>query len=159
MPTFFVAFFVLHIYFFRVENFYYKMGVYMQKLTKNYDYNVNLSRVFSGCLLETNYVYTYEGDDYKNVKHVVIEYTEDLGTEFESKSGSAFNFSSSSSNGSGKHGYSVNNSEEWDKTITINDTNSNLDYKKLMNGYNSTRKIAVYVDGKLVDTFTVEVDI
>ena len=125
----------------------------------NYDYNVNLSRAFSGCLLETNYVYTYEGDDYKNVKHVVIEYTEDLGTEFESKSGSAFNFSSSSSNGSGKHGYSVNDSEEWGKTITINDTNSNLDYKKLMNGYNSTPKIAVYVDGKLVDTFTVEVDI
>lgn len=125
----------------------------------NYDNNVNLSRDFSSCLIETNYIYTYEGEDYKEVERVAIEYTSDPDAEFETTSGSSLNFSSSSTNGSGKSSHSVNNGREWDRTISINDTDSNYDYKKLMEGYNSNRKIAVYVDGKLVDTFTVEVDI
>lgn len=125
----------------------------------NYDSNVNLSRDFSGCLIETNYIYTYEGEDYKNVQHVSIEYTADPDAEFETEGGSSLNFSSSSTDGSGRSSYSVNSGREWDRTISINDTDSNYDYKKLMEGYNSTRKLAVYVDGKLVDTFTVEVDI
>ncbi len=124
----------------------------------NYDNNVNLSRDFSGCLIETNYIYTYEGDDYKEVTHVSMEYTADTDAEFEAERGSSLNFSSSSTGGSGKRSYSVNNGSEWDRTIQNNDTNSNYDYKELMEGYNSTRKLAVYVDGKLVDTFTVEVN-
>jgi hypothetical protein len=124
----------------------------------NYDNNVNLNRDFSGCLIETNYIYTYEGDDYKEARRVAIEYTADPDTEFEATGGSFLDFSSSSTDGSGKRSYSVNNGSEWDKTISINETDCNYDYKKLMEGYNSNRKIAVYVDGKLVDTFTVEVD-
>lgn len=125
----------------------------------NYNNNVNLNRDFSGCLIETNYIYTYEGDDYKKVERVSMEYTADTDAEFEAEGGSLLDFSSSSTDGSGKRSYSVNNGSEWDKTIHDNDTDSNYDYKKLMEGYNSNRKIAVYVDGKLVDTFTVEVDI
>lgn len=125
----------------------------------NYDNNVNLNRDFSNCIIETNYIYTYEGDDYKEVKRVAIKYTSDPDAEFETTSGSPLDFSSSSSDGSGTSSHGVNNGREWDKTISINDTDSNYDYKKLMEGYNSNRKIAVYVDGKLVDTFTVEVDI
>ncbi len=125
----------------------------------NYDNNVNLNRDFSRCIIETNYIYTYEGDDYKNVEHVSMEYTADIETEFETESGSILNFNSSSTNGSGRSSYSVNSGEEWDRTININDTDSNYDYKKLMESYNSTRKIAVYIDGKLADIFTVEVNI
>ena len=125
----------------------------------NYNSNINLNRDFSGCLIETNYIYTYEGDDYKEAQHVSIEYTADPDAEFGATGGSFLDFSSSSTDGSGKRSYSVNNGSEWDKTIHDNDTDSNYDYKKLMEGYNSTRKLAVYVDGKLVDTFTVEVDI
>lgn len=126
---------------------------------KNYNNNINLSRDFSGCLVETNYIYTYEGDDYKEVSHVSMEYTADTDAEFESEGSSSLNFFSSSTDGSGKSSHSVNIGGEWDKTISINETDSNYDYKKLMEGYNSNRKLAVYVDGKLVDTFTVEVDI
>ncbi len=125
----------------------------------NYDNNVNLSRDFNRCIIETNYIYTYEGDDYKEVERVSMEYTADLDTEFEATTGSSLDFNSSSTDGSGKSSHSVNNGREWDKTISINETDCNYDYKKLMEGYNSNRKIAVYVDGKLVDTFTVEVDI
>ena len=125
----------------------------------NYDNNVNLSRDFSSCLIETNYIYTYEGDDYKEVSHVSMEYSADTNAEFESEGSSSLNFFSSSTDGSGKSSHSVNIGSEWDKSISINETDSNYDYKKLMEGYNSNRKIAVYVDGKLVDTFTVEVDI
>lgn len=125
----------------------------------NYNNNINLNRDFSGCLIETNYIYTYEGDDYKEAQHVSIEYTADPDAEFEATGGSLLDFSSSSSDGSGKSSHSVNNGSEWDRTISINDTDSNYDYKKLMEGYTSTRKHAVYVDGKLVDTFTAEVDI
>ncbi len=124
----------------------------------NYNNNINLNRDFSGCLIETNYIYTYEGDDYKEVSHVSMEYTADTDKEFEAEGGSFLDFSSSSTDGSGKRSYSVNSNREWDRTIQNNDTNSNYDYKKLMEGYNSTRKLAVYVDGKLVDTFTVEVN-
>ena len=125
----------------------------------NYNNNINLNRDFSGCLIETNYIYTYEGDDYKEAQRVSIEYTADPDAEFEATGGSLLDFSSSSSDGSGKSSHSVNNGSEWDRTISINDTDSNYDYKKLMEGYTSTRKLAVYVDGKLVDTFTAEVDI
>lgn len=125
----------------------------------NYNNNINLNRDFSGCLIETNYIYTYEGDDYKEAQRVSIEYTADPDAEFEATGDSLLDFSSSSSDGSGKSSHSVNNGSEWDKTISINDTDSNYDYKKLMEGYTSTRKLAVYVDGKLVDTFTAEVDI
>ena len=124
----------------------------------NYNNNVNLNRDFNRCIIETNYIYTYEGDDYKKTEHVAIEYTADLDAEFEATTGSSLDFNSSSSDGSGKSSHSVNNGREWDRTISINDTDSNYDYKKLMEGYNSNRKLAVYVDGKLVDTFTVEVD-
>ena len=125
----------------------------------NYNNNINLSRDFSGCLVETNYIYTYEGDDYKEVSHVSMEYTADTDAEFESEGSSSLNFFSSSTDGSGKSSHSVNSGREWDRTISINETDSNYDYKKLMEGYTSTRKLAVYVDGKLVDTFTAEVDI
>ncbi len=124
----------------------------------NYNNNINLSRDFSDCLIETNYIYTYEGDDYKEVSHVSIQYTTDTDAEFEAEGGSSLNFFSSSTDGSGRSSYSVNSGREWDRTIQVNDTNSNCDYKKLMEGYNSTRKLAVYVDSKLVDTFTVEVN-
>jgi len=125
----------------------------------NYNNNINLNRDFSGCLVETNYIYTYEGDDYKEVSHVSMEYTADTDAEFESEGSSSLNFFSSSTDGSGKSSHSVNSGREWDRTISINETDSNYDYKKLMEGYNSNRKLAVYVDGKLVDTFFVEVDI
>ncbi len=125
----------------------------------NYNNNINLSRDFSGCLVETNYIYTYEGDDYKEVSHVSMEYTADTDAEFEAEGSSSLNFFSSSTDGSGKSSHSVNSGREWDRTISINETDSNYDYKKLMEGYNSNRKLAVYVDGKLVDTFFVEVDI
>lgn len=125
----------------------------------NYNNNINLNRDFSGCLVETNYIYTYEGDDYKEVSHVSMEYSADTDAEFESEGSSSLNFFSSSTDGSGKSSHSVNSGREWDRTISINETDSNYDYKKLMEGYNSNRKLAVYVDGKLVDTFFVEVDI
>ena len=97
-----------------------------------------------------------EEDNMEQKMRVLIA---DPDAEFGATGGSFLDFSSSSTDGSGKRSYSVNNGSEWDKTIHDNDTDSNYDYKKLMEGYNSTRKLAVYVDGKLVDTFTVEVDI
>ncbi len=127
--------------------------------SKIYDNNVNLNADFNGCHVETNYIYNYNGDDYKKVERVAIEYSADPDAEFEATGGSLLDFSSSSTDGSGKSSHGVNNGSEWDKTISINETDSNYDYKKLMGGYNSNRKIAVYVDGKLVDVFTVEVDI
>lgn len=127
--------------------------------SKIYDNNVNLNADFNGCHVVTNYIYNYNADDYKNVERVAIEYTADLNTEFASEKNSRLNSSSSSTDGSGRSSHSVNNSNEWDRTISDSDINSNYDYKELMEGYSSTRKIAVYVDGKLVDVFTVEVDI
>ena len=127
--------------------------------SKIYDNNVNLNADFNDCHVVTNYIYNYNGDDYKNVERVAIEYTADLNTEFASEKNSRLNSSSSSTDGSGYRSSSVNDGEEWDRTISDSDINSNYDYKELMEGYSSTRKIAVYVDGKLVDVFTVEVDI
>lgn len=127
--------------------------------SKIYDTKVNLNADFNGCHIETKYIYNYEGNDYKKVERVAMEYTSDLNTEFASEKSYRLDSSSSSTNGSGKSSHSVNIGNEWDKTISDNDTDSNYDYKELMEGYKSTRKIAVYVDGRLVDTFTVEVDI
>lgn len=125
-----------------------------------YDSKVHLDADFSGCFIETNYTYNYKGENYKKVKYVAMEYTADLDTEFEGeKNYLSTNFGSSSTDGSGERVYTVNNSEEWDKTIHESDTNSRQDYKKLMEGYASTRKLAIYVDGKLADVFTVEVNI
>ncbi len=130
--------------------------------TDDFGYNsaVHLDADFSGCLIETNYIYSYEGENYKNVDQVAMEYTPDLETEFIPKKIYAFiDSSSSSSDGSGKRIYTVNDSKEWDRTIESSDIDSNFDYKNLMEGYKATRKLAVYVDGKLTDVFTVEVNI
>ncbi len=130
--------------------------------TDDFGYNnaVHLDADFSGCLIETNYIYSYEGENFKNVKQVAMEYTADLETEFIPKKIYAFiDSSSSSTDGSGKIIYTVNDSEEWDRTIESSDIDSNYDYKSLMEGYEATRKLAVYVDGKLTDVFTVEVNI
>lgn len=125
-----------------------------------YDNKVHLNADFSGCFIETNYIYNYEGDDYKKVEQVTMEYTADIDTDFATeKTYLTKGFSSSSTDGSGKRAYSVNEGEEWDRTIIDSDINSNLNYKKLMEGYKSTRKTAIYIDGKLADVFTVEVNI
>lgn len=125
-----------------------------------YDNKVHLNADFSGCFIETNYIYNYEGEDYKKVEHVAMEYTADLDTEFTpEKTYPVKYYGSSSTDGSGKSAYSVNDGEEWDRTVIDSDMNSNLDYKKLMEGYNSIRKLAIYVDGELADVFTVEVNI
>lgn len=123
-----------------------------------YDNKVHLNADFSGCFIETSYIYNYNGDDYKKVEHVAVEYTADLNAEFTpEKTYLVKDYGSSSTDGTGKRAYSVNDGDEWDKTIIDSDMNSNLDYKKLMEGYKSTRKLAIYVDGKLADVFTVEV--
>ncbi len=125
-----------------------------------YDSKVYLNADFSGCFIETNYTYNYEGEDYDKVEHVSMEYTADLEAEFSpEKTFISKDYGSSSTDGSGKRAYSVNDGEKWDRTVIDSDMNSNLDYKKLMEGYKSTRKLAIYVDGKLVDVFTVEVNI
>lgn len=125
-----------------------------------YDNKVYLNADFSGCFIETSYIYNYNGDDYKKVEHVAVEYTADLNTEFTpEKTYLVKDYGSSSTDGTGKRAYSVNDGDEWDKTIIDSDMNSNLDYKKLMEGYKSTRKLAIYIDGKLADVFTVEVNI
>ena len=125
-----------------------------------YDSKVHLNADFSGCFIETNYTYNYEGEDYNKVEHVSMEYTADLEAEFTpEKTYLVKDYGSSSTDGTGKRAYSVNDGDEWDKTIIDSDMNSNLDYKKLMEGYKSTRKLAIYVDGKLADVFTVEVNI
>ncbi len=125
-----------------------------------YDNKVHLDADFSGCFIETNYVYNYEGNDYKNVENVAVEYTADLNAEFTSvKNYLEKDYGSSSTDGSGIRAYSVNDGEEWDRTIIDSDMNSNLDYKKLMEGYASKRKVAIYIDGKLADVFMVEVNI
>lgn len=125
-----------------------------------YDSKVHLNADFSGCFIETNYTYNYEGEDYNKVEHVSMEYTADLEAEFTpEKTYLVKDYVSSSTDGTGKRAYSVNDGDEWDKTIIDSDMNSNLDYKKLMEGYKSTRKLAIYVDGKLADVFTVEVNI
>ncbi len=128
-----------------------------------YDNKVYLNADFSGCLIEVSYTYYYEGEDYDKVKRVAVECTADLDAEFApEKTYSIENYASSSTDGNSVRTYSVNDGEKWDKwdrTIHDSDINSNLDYKKLMEGYNSTRKLAVYIDGKLADVFTVEVNI
>ncbi len=125
-----------------------------------YDNKVHLNADFSGCFIETSYIYNYEGKDYKKVEHVAMEYTEDLDTEFTTeKHYLVKDYGSSSTDGTGKRAYTVNDREEWDRTVIDSDMNSNLDYKKLMEGYKSTRKLAIYVDGKLADVFTAEVNI
>lgn len=125
-----------------------------------YDSKVHLNADFSGCLIETNYIYNYDGEDYKKVEHVAMEYTPDLDAEFApEKTYLVKNYGSSSSDGSGKRAYSVNEFKEWGGIIHDSDMNSNYDYKKLMEGYKTARRLAVYVDGKLADVFTVEVNI
>lgn len=125
-----------------------------------YDNKVHLDADFSGCLIETTYTYNYGGDNHENVEHVAMEYTADLEAEFPEKRIYLFgNSSSSSTDGSGSCNYTVNDGEAWDRTIEDTDISSRYDYKMLMEGYESVRKLAVYVDGKLTDVFTVEVDI
>ena len=123
-----------------------------------YDRNVHLDADFSGCQVETNYTYNYEGEDYKKIEYVAMEYTPDLEYEFPTEKTYLFkNFGTSSTDGSGKIVYSVNENDEWDCTIEDSDISSRYDNKVLMEGYKATRKIAVYIDGKLTDVFTVEV--
>ncbi len=125
-----------------------------------YDSKVHLHADFSGCFIETGYTYSYDGDDYEKVSHVAVEYTADPDTEFVSeKTYLVKDYASSSTDGTGKRAYSVNDGEKWDRTVTDSDTNSNLDYKQLMEGYKSTRRLAIYLDGRLTDVFTVEVNI
>ena len=123
-----------------------------------YDRNVHLDADFSGCQVETNYTYNYEGEDYKKIEYVAMEYMPDLEYEFPTEKTYLFkNFGTSSTDGSGKIVYSVNENDEWDCTIEDSDISSRYDNKVLMEGYKATRKIAVYIDGKLTDVFTVEV--
>ena len=123
-----------------------------------YDRNVHLDADFSGCQVQTNYTYNYEGEDYKKVKHVSMEYTSDLDFEFPMEKSYVFEYyGTSSTDGSGATAYGVNENYEWDGTIEDSDINSRCDNKELMEGYRATRKIAVYIDGKLSDVFTVEV--
>lgn len=125
-----------------------------------YSNDVHLNADFSGCLVETSYIYNYDGEDCGKVKYVAMEYTADLDAEFiPEKTYLLKDYGYSSTDGSGKRGYSVNDPDKWDGTIFDSDTDSNYDYKKLMEGYKSSRKLAVYVDGKLADVFTVEVNI
>lgn len=123
-----------------------------------YDRNVHLDADFSGCMVHTNYIYNYEGEDYKKVEHVSMEYTADLDFEFPEKKTYIFEYyGSSSTDGSGETAYGVNETYEWDGKIEDSDISSRYDNKELMDGYNAIRKLAVYVDGKLTDVFTVEV--
>lgn len=125
-----------------------------------YDREIHLDADFSGCLVETNYIYNYEGEDYSKVEHVAMEYTADLDAEFVPEKTYLFKDSSSgSTNGSGKRNYTVNDGEKWDRTVQNSDINSNFYPKDLMEGYETMRKIAVYIDGTLTDVFTVEVKI
>jgi len=124
-----------------------------------YDNKVHLNADFSGCFIETSYIYNYKGDDYKKVEHVIIERTPDIDVEFASEKNLSGNSGSISSDGSGIRAYSVNDGEAWDRIIYDSDTNSNYDYKDLMEGYATTSKVAIYIDGKLADVFTVEVNI
>ena len=123
-----------------------------------YDRNVHLDADFSGCQVETKYIYNFEGEDYKKVEHVSMEYTADLNFEFPAKKTYIFEYyGTSSTDGSGATAYGVNENYEWDGTIEDSDISSRYDNKVLMEGYKATRKIAVYIDGKLTDVFTVEV--
>lgn len=124
-----------------------------------YDNKVHLNADFSGCFIETSYIYNYEGEDYEKVNHVIIERTPDIDAEFASEKNLSGNLGSSSSDGSGIRAYRVNDGEEWDRIIYDSDINSNYDYKNLMEGYATTSKVAIYVDGELADVFTVEVNI
>lgn len=124
-----------------------------------YDNKVHLNADFSGCFIEIEYIYNYEGKNHEKVNHVIIERTADIDVEFASEKNLSGNFGSSSSDGSGISAYSVNDSEEWDRIIYDSDINSNYDYKDLMEGYATKSKIAIYIDGKLADVFTVEVNI
>ncbi len=124
-----------------------------------YDSKVQLDADFGECLIETTYTYSYEGEDYKSIRHVAMEYTPDPEAEFKAeKTYIIENYGSSSSDGSGKRAYTVNDGEQWNKTIIDTDINGNYDYKKLMEGYSSTRRLAIYIDGKLADVFTTEVN-
>ena len=123
-----------------------------------YDYKVHLDADFSGCMVHTNYIYNYEGEDYKKVEHVSMEYTADLDFEFPMEKSYIFEYyGSSSSDGSGETAYGVNENHEWDGKIEDSDISNGYDMKELIEGYKATRKIAVYIDGKLTDVFTVEV--
>lgn len=125
-----------------------------------YDYKVHLDADFSGCMIQTIYIYNYEGKDCERVEHVAMEYTPDAEAEFVPKKTYLIeNYGSSSSDGSGKRAYSINDGEIWDGTIEDTDISSRYNYKMLMEGYKSVRKLAVYVDGKLTDVFTAEVNI
>ena len=127
--------------------------------SQGYDNKVHLNADFSGCFIETSYIYNYEGEDYEKVNHVIIERTPDIDAEFASEKNLSGNLGSSSSDGSGIRAYRVNDGEEWDRIIYDSDINSNYDYKNLMEGYATTSKVAIYVDGELADVFTVEVNI
>ncbi len=123
-----------------------------------YDSKVHLDADFSGCIAETNYIYKYNGGDIQSVGHVAIEYTSDLNAEFSPEKGIfSLNSASSSTDGSGRRNYKVNDGEPWDGTITFNDLNSNISHQDLSEGFNATTKVAIYIDGKLADVFTAEV--
>lgn len=124
-----------------------------------YDNSVYLDAEFSGCLAETVFTYTYNGDDYKDVKYISAEYTRDINTDFsKSKHQSGTTFSASSStDGSGTMNTSVNDDEVWDRTVENSCTNSNLDPEDVSEGYYPTFKYAIYIDGTLADKFVQEV--
>lgn len=125
----------------------------------SYDNKVHLDADFSGCQITTTYTYKYSGENYKNAEHVAMEYTPDLEAEFKPKKTYVIeNYGSSSSDGSGKRAYSINESETWNSIIEDIDISSSYDYKELMKDYKSARKLAVYIDGILTDVFTVEVN-
>lgn len=124
-----------------------------------YSSAVHLNTDFSGSLLETDYTYSYEGEDCERVEHVAMEYTADTEAEFvPEKTYLIKDYGSSSTDGSGKRAYSINDDEIWDGTINDSDINGNYSPERLMQGYQANRKIAFYVDGKLTDVFTVEVN-
>lgn len=123
-----------------------------------YDDKIHTNADFGGCFVTTTYVYNYLGKDYEKVKQVAIERTADTDYKFAPEKSFSGYMASSSTDGTGFSTYGVNDNEKWDRTIIDSDVDSNYNHQDLMDDYFSTNKIGVYIDGKLVDTFTVEVN-
>ncbi len=124
----------------------------------SYDNTIHLDAEFDMCLAETTFTYTYNGEDYKDVKHIRAEYTRDINKAFpKSKKGDSTFSASSSTDGSGTISNSVNIGEVWDRTVESSCHNSNLDPEDMAESYRPAFKYAVYIDGVLADEFVQEV--
>lgn len=123
-----------------------------------YDDSVYLNADFSGCLVDTEFLYTYNGENYKDIQFVAAKYTSDMNSEFETDIGkSSMNYGSSSTDGSGERSQTVNDSGEWDRTLQDSAYNGNIEPKELIKGYSKELKYAIYIDGKLTEEFLIEV--